>query len=236
MNELKEGKISNKDLAEWFGISSTTFNHAKDKKLEELKNFALFHLEGKKVVIDKVLNPIYSKQSSKAYQMVRDKVDEFWNPTGLDSCKRVSHQIVEYYGDQLQVADTTAYNYTRKGRNELYGIPFEAPGTLGSCVYTWCKKDGDNLMPLSDEEQKLKEFLIKKYFGDATEKQILVAGMVETGEITQEEAWGVLTELTNMKGGHFMSFLTELQEQLGCQIVRGTLVQRNAEMIGESAF
>lgn len=235
--ELKEGKISNKDLAEWFGVSSTTFNHAKEKKLEELKYFAHFHLEGKKVIIDKVLNPIYSKQGSKAYQMVKDKVDEFWSPTGLDSCKRVSNQIVEYYGEQLKVADATAYDYTRKGRNELYGVPFESAGTLGTCIYTWCKKDGDELVPLSDEEQELKEFLIKKYFGDATEKQILVAGMVETGEITQEEAWGVLTELTQMKGGRFMTFLSELQEKLGCQIVRGTLVQRNNAMIEEkSAF
>jgi len=46
------------------------------------------------------------------------------------------------------------------------------------------------------------------------------------GEITKEEAWGVLEELTNMKGeGNFMAFLTELQEKLHCKIIKGTLVE-----------
>lgn len=67
-----------------------------------------------------------------------------------------------------------------------------------------------------------------KYFGDATEKQVLVKAMVEAGEITTEEAWGILEEMTNMKGKtNFMGFLKELQGTLHCQVVRGTLVTRN---------
>lgn len=234
--ELKLGKITNKELAEWMGITANTFNKSKEKYLRELENFANFHIEGKKVVIDKIINPIFSKQGSKAYQMVRDKVDDFWSPTGLDSCKNVSNQIVEYYGDRLPVGKNTAYDYTRKGRNELYGVPFEAGGKLGKCVYTWCKKEGENLIPLTEEEQKIKELLIKKYFGNTTEKQILIAGMVEMGEIKKEEAWDILSELTNMKGNNFLLFLGELQEKIGCKVVRGTLVQRNQDALGMNAF
>ena len=65
-----------------------------------------------------------------------------------------------------------------------------------------------------------------KYFGDATEKQILVKGMIESGEIKKEDAWEVLEELTNMRTGNFMAFLTELQEKIGCQVIRGTFVER----------
>lgn len=236
MKELIVGKVANKDLAEWFGINPNTFNHSKEDKLNELKNFAEFHMEGKKVVIDKIINPVYTKQGSKAYQMIKDKVDDFWSDNGLDSCKRVSNQIVKFYGNELQVGDSTAYNYTRKGRNELYGKPFQEGGSLGSCIYTWCKKDGDMLIPFTDEEQAIKENLTKKYFGDASEKQIIVAGMVESGEINKEEAWDVLTELTNMKGSNFLSFLCELQEKLGCQVIRGTLVEKRQDLIEESAF
>ena len=32
---LREGKISNKELAEWFGISANSFSKNKEKKLEE---------------------------------------------------------------------------------------------------------------------------------------------------------------------------------------------------------
>lgn len=52
--------------------------------------------------------------------------------------------------------------------------------------------------------------------------------MVETGEISKEEAWGVLEELTNMKGqGNFMAFLAELQEKLHCMVIRGTVIEPN---------
>ncbi|MDV3427435.1 MAG: hypothetical protein LIR50_10275 [Bacillota bacterium] len=50
---------------------------------------------------------------------------------------------------------------------------------MGKCRYLWCKEteDGD-LRQLTFEEEEIKQKLIKKYFGDATEKQILVQGMV----------------------------------------------------------
>lgn len=238
--ELKLGKMTNKELAEWMGISSNCFAKMKEKKYEELKVFAEYHFDGKKVVIDKILNPVYSKKGSDAYQKIKDRIDEVWSPTGLDSCKNVSTKIKAFYGDDLNVGDTTTYLYTTRGRNELYGKPFEAGGSLGSCTYMWCKKNDDGmLVPLTPEEETVKANLIKKYFGNADEKQIIVSGMVESGEIKKEEAWDILTELTNMKGENFMMFLGELQEKLDCKIVRGTMVTRNkdvAEIEEKSAF
>lgn len=236
--ELHTGKYLNKDLAEWFGISQGSFNTKKEKKLEELKDFADFHLEGKKVVIDKVLIPIYSKRGSDAYQKIKEKIDEVWSESGLDSCSRVGEEIfydlVENDVD-FNLKNTTVYNYTIRGRNELYGKPFGEAGTLGSCIYTWCKKDEETgtYLPLSSEEQKIKSELQTKYFGDTSEKQILVKGMIASGEITQEEAWGVLEEMTNMTDNNFVMFLKELQDKIGCKIIKGTLVQRIAE---KSAF
>ena len=52
--------------------------------------------------------------------------------------------------------------------------------------------------------------------------------MVALGEIKKEDAWQLLEELTNMDDRGFMNFLVELQERIGCQVVRGTLVNRNA--------
>lgn len=238
MNKLVLGKMNNEQLAQWFGIGLKTFTNTKKKKLEELKLFAEFYEEKGKIFITKIYNDTYAKQGSTSYQMIRDKVDEFWSDTGLDSCKRVSNKIVKYYGKELPVEEGTAYNYTRRSRNELYGVPFGANGKLGSCIYTWCKKgEDDGLIPLTEEEEEIKKELIKKYFGSADEKQIIVAGMVEAGEIKKEEAWDILTELTNMKGSNFMMFLGELQERLQCQIIRGTLVSKNESiLIEDSAF
>lgn len=167
----------------------------------------------------------YDKQWGTNYGKIRDKIPEVWNSSGLDSSKRVSLEIQHQL--MLPLAERTVYNYTLKGRNELYGKPFGEPGELGRCTYTWCKKIGEGwtaeIVPLTPEEEEIKQNLIRKYFGDVSEKQVIVKAMVESGEISKEEAWDVLEELTNMKGrGNFMAFMGELQEKLDCMVIRGT--------------
>lgn len=240
MKELKTGVVQTKELAEWFGIKPSSFNVTKQKKLEELKDFADYQIiSSTKIKITKVKNPIYIKQQSKAYQLIINKIDECWNKDGLDSCKRVGQQISQELNKELALSPTTVYNYTRKGRNELYGTPFKSRGSLGYCTYLWCKKEGDGVntqyRQLTKEEEKIKKDLIKKYFGDASEKQVIVNAMVKAGEIKKEEAWDVLTELTHMEN-NFMPFLFELQEKLHCQVVRGTLVTRDSTFLKKGAF
>ena len=222
---------SNKELAEWFGITPASFSKYKEKKLEQLKAFADFEQVGnvqKKIKITRIYQPIYCKQGSATFNKIKSQVDEVWDPDGLDTCKRVSQKILEKNQYALAIADSTAYNYTLRSRNDLYGRPFdEAGGSLGHCRYMWCKEDDQgNLSVLTPEEEQIKQKLMKKYFGDATEKQILVQGMVEAGEIKKEEAWDILTQMTNMRGVNFYTFLKELQETLGCKVIKGTMVNR----------
>ena len=64
--------------------------------MEELKVFADYELIGgkqKKVLIKEVYNPVYSKQGSESYQITKSKINEVWDESGLDSCKRVSAVI-----------------------------------------------------------------------------------------------------------------------------------------------
>lgn len=62
--------------------------------------------------------------------------------------------------------------------------------------------------------------------------------MIDTGEITKEEGWEVLESLTNnvFTNNTFMEFLTELQELIGNQVVRGTLVKRDKDELPEITF
>ena len=71
LKELKEGKISLKELAEFFGIAYATIRNevAKRKKLKLLKEkYADFHIVYRKngsisyIVIDKVKKPFYEKE------------------------------------------------------------------------------------------------------------------------------------------------------------------------------
>lgn len=228
--ELVEGIMTNKDLAEWFGVKEDSFKRRKKDKLEELKLFADFYEEKGKVIITEIYEPVYQKQQGKTKQMVISKIDQVWSEDGLDSCSRVGNKICELLEEEGIVRKpNTVIAYTRQGRNELYGIPFMNEGRIGKCIYIWCKRDPETgeYSLLTEEEQIIKQNLQTKYFGDATEKQILVKGMVEAGEIRKEDAWDVLEEMTNMRTGNFMQFLKEIQEALHCQVIRGTLVERN---------
>ena len=46
--KLKIGIMSNKELAEWFGISPSSLSHDKERKIKELSAYADFELIGKK--------------------------------------------------------------------------------------------------------------------------------------------------------------------------------------------
>ena len=104
-------------------------------------------------------------------------------------------------------------------------------------MYLWCRKEFDkdnNIIvytEFTDEEQKIKKNLMKKYFSTDVEKEIIVSQMVNNGEITKEEAYDVLCEMKNLTGAGFMAFKSELEEKLGCKVVRATLLDKNENKI-----
>ncbi len=99
-----------------------------------LKNFAEYKEVGKRIEISHVIASEYDKHWNSNYGKIRDKIPEVWNASGLDSSKRVSLEIQHEL--MLPLTEGTVYQYTLKGRNELYGRPFGEPGELGRCTYT----------------------------------------------------------------------------------------------------
>jgi len=234
---LEEGKTyTGKQLAEWFDIKPESYKANKDRKLEELKIFADYELVGnktKKVHIKTVYNPVYSKQGSESYQLTKSKVDEFWDESGLDTCSRVSKEIYKSEKN-WKVQESTIYGYTLKSRDELYGKPWGEGGTLGHCIYQWSKKGEDGkLIPFTEEENKKKKELITKYFGDVTEKTLLVAAYVKAEKLDKEKGFDMLMEWTGMDNDEkFKMFLMELQEVVGTDVLKGTMVYRDNQQIG----
>ena len=227
----EDREYSLRELAAWFGINEATINRSKDKYLEYLDAFAEWEPVGKtKIKIKNVFIERFDKDVVSNYNKIKVTLDDCWNESGLDTCSRVAKEMER----SLDLAPSTIYRYVTKSRTELYGKPFFSMGEKGSCVYLWCKKQGEGAEAiytmLTPEEEQIKQSIIKKYYGDLTEKNIIVQGMVAAGEISKEEAWDFLTKLTDLDNGDkFFCFISELQNVLQATLVRGTLISRKEE-------
>ena len=90
----------------------------------------------------------------------------------------------------------------------------------------WCKmeeREGEQFfIQFTEEEEQVKKELLKKHFGTNEEKDLLIAEMVTNGEISKEDAYDIMMEYRNLNGKGFMSFLRELEKQIGSKVVKAT--------------
>ena len=213
VEQLKLGKMTQKELATWFGVTYSTFKtnpKTKAKRMEILKYFADYHMKKATVYIDKIHIPTYTK----AFDIVKLEFPKTWNESGLDTCARVGKEI---YNKNIEVSSqvqlVTAQQYTRQVKKELYGRNHvEEHGTMGYSKYCWGKilEDG-TCQELSDEELAIVRECSKEAYGQPlSDKAALLASAYESGEITAQEfdeGCVLTTEEKNMCYGNFISLL-----------------------------
>lgn len=233
MIQLEQGKLySGKQIAEWMGISPRTFANNKQKKLKQLQSFVDYRLEGnkiKKVYIEKIYEPVYHKKGSSARQEVRQNYEKFWHKD-LDTAKRVGEDMYRN-GIGNGVKCSTIIHYTGDEKRKDYGVAYGRDGRKGYCVMEWGKYVEENgerhLVPLTEEEKQIKNKLVKKWFGNTTDKQIFVAEMVSDGQIDREEAWDMLEELTNVEN-RLAGFRIDFMKAINADVDKGTRLIESA--------
>ena len=227
MTELSVGKFKLTELAEWFGVTKSTFANTKQKKLEELKEFADYELTSShQILIKKVRYPIYVKKHSKNYEIIKKQIPKTWNPDGIDTCKRVSHQIYTDKSNELTLSQSTTYVYTTKAKNDLYGkCGSKYGGNIGYSRYIWgiWDEDQQKYVKLNAEQTKIKNELLQKYMHSANEAALFIQDSIESGELTQEEAWEVYNEMTDVKT-NYLNFLDEFAILTGFKLTKCTLI------------
>ena len=240
--ELRLGFMSYEELAEWFGVKIGTFNNAKKKKLQVLKQFADYSVVCKGVEIKEIYIPVYSKKGSQAYQVVKQNFDRVWGKDStdpnFDTCRIVADKISDSH-KELAVKDDTIYKYVMNVRTEKYGHPcFEEYGELGHCFSAWGVKEINNegavyVRPLTADEEKIKNKLLKKYFGvkeeseaALIEKEVMIHSLVDSGQISKERAYDIIADMKNYNRGSYLSFFKELKKELDADVIRGTVLAR----------
>ena len=229
--ELHLGKMTNKELANWFNISSEYFNRTKKKKLQELKTFADFDEIYGGVNITNIHTSIYNKKESKIRELYKKGFEELHNP--IDTVTNINNKIFKKYEKELTTLSSaqSGYHYAIEVRNANYGVPFKNVGKFGRCFYLWCKvekRENNELyfVQFTPEEEEKKKILLKQFFGTDEEKDILIAQMVDSGEITEAEAYRLTREYRGLNNAGFMSFLKNLEVIIGAKVVRATKFEK----------
>lgn len=239
--ELKLGRMSNQELADWFGIGISSFKNRKRKKLEELSTFAKWEDAYGGVNILEIYNPVYSKKGSAAKQIIFDEFLNEWDKSGLDTVSNVTDKIYFKRGNELTVLKQTGYKYALQARDEYFGKPYLDMGKLGKCMYVWCKKEVTDegavvLTLFNEEEQAIKKELMTKYFKTDEEKDVMLAEMVKAGEITKAEAYDKMAEMRGLNEEGFIGFKTALEEALGASVVKGTVIEKSVDFDKEKGM
>lgn len=234
MKELCLGKIKTKDLADWFGISYGAFRNHKEEKLTELMDYCKFEEIYGGVNITEIYDELtYNKKGSRMKEFIKEHFEEVWDASGLDSSANAANKLTLKYGNELTITDNTTYRYILDARNQLFGRPFVEMGTKGTCTYQWCKKTAIDengivtLEPFNDEEEAIKKELMKRYFSTDVEKEVMVAEMVQAGEISKADAYDIIVGLKGLTGQGFMAFKAELERQIGYKVIKGTVLFKN---------
>ena len=228
--ELIEKIYSSKELAEWFGISPKTFSNKRKKYLNNLKYFADFEdLGGQKgILIKQVLNPIYSKKGSRAYQIIKDNFHKAWHSSGYDTAARVGSQIWKE-NEELQqlISEATAKQYVLKARTEFYGKVYDRDsyGELGICKPVYIARNSWDEAILLTDEQIATINKIRREIYDDEQAPMLDEALIHH-EITEEEYERILKDYNSKekRAERYYNFINRVADELDIMPDKVTLI------------
>ena len=228
--ELIEKIYSSKELAEWFGISPKTFSNKRKKYLNNLKYFADFEdLGGQKgILIKQVLNPIYSKKGSRAYQIIKDNFHKAWHSSGYDTAARVGSQIWKE-NEELQqlISEATAKQYVLKARTEFYGKVYDRDsyGELGICKPVYIARNSWDEAILLTDEQIATINKIRREIYDDEQAPMLDEALIHL-EISEEEYEKILKDYNSKekRAERYYNFINRVADELDIMPDKVTLI------------
>lgn len=229
--ELTVGKKKIRDIAEWRGIKINTFSHNREKYLNELKSFAVFHEEGKGIIIiDEVLEPIYTKAKSELYQKVSKEVPKRWHFNQPETCKRVADEIYDSQMEKLGLSEDdmpwsrgTVNQYVLADKKERYGKTGQAPGRQGYCHYCWGIPDKEKgYRYLTEEEEEIKNDIFIKYYNGISEDMVFTAMAFKDKELNRKEFVESVNGLTERISKVYHHYSKAFKDKTGFQLIRCT--------------
>lgn len=216
--ELKLGKMTSQEIANWFNVSYNSYRRDKKRYLNILQDYCQYEEVYGGIIIKEIFIKIYDKKLSK-------KVDKLFLKeiiTANDQLSTISGIARKYKNEFENLNDSAIRKQLTKSRNKLFGETVKQSGIMGSRDYVWAIKVSDlnQYRFLTEEENKIFDALILMVYGNTdTEKikglMLLDKAFKET-DMTKEEYLAIKED----KGYNFFeSIISNFNAITGNQIV-----------------
>ena len=165
--ELKIGKMSSKELAQWLGISYSTYKNNIDKQLEKLTMYADFE----KIYGGVNIKEIYIKEYDKNLNYKNDILFLKEIQTCNDSIATITGMTRKYEDYFEDIGQRSVRRQLTESRDRLFGKSNglePSKGVMGMREYIWAIKvsEMNEYRYLTKEENELFDALIKKVYGN----------------------------------------------------------------------
>lgn len=223
--ELKLGKMTSKELAQWFEIAPKTFTSSKKKYLEKLENFCDFEEVYGGVIIKEIYYALYVKDFSKDaeiyLEIVKNSNEHLCSISGIAEVAKYRDEFRTCSASGIQKrmtkAGITGFGITRDDNSY---------GKYGSRKYVWAIKlyeDNNLYRHLTEEEEKIFDELITAVYMSEPERvkqaALLEKTYKEDKDMTKEEYF----EKKELLGLNiFSGVIRRFKDKTGLQIVHAT--------------
>ena len=202
---LKLGKMTSKELAQWFGVTYQTYRKVKVKKLDILSCYCRFE----EVYGGIIINEIYVEQycGDLAAQDVKNYVEEIRSiPSGLSSVAGMARKFQQEKQEYKDLSfGAVQYRLTKAGnvsfgRNDALEKGLEA-GPYGTRTTVWAIKINDlnQYRRLTPEEDARFNEIISACYAEAPEKIKMLAALEKSykndNSMTKEEYFNLKERL-----------------------------------------
>lgn len=224
--------MSIQNLAEWANVSMQYLSKNKTKWCDKnLSSYAEYELVRGGVNILTVYDPYYANP---VRQQIKELFPKVWGGEGhrIDTCKNAASKM-ERKIKHKKVESSTIYSYLCQEKRELYGVPKKRGGKMGSCRFVMCKFVGEQPEPFTEQEEEVRQRLMKQYLQTTEDQVITMRGAKESlarNEITKEEYEEIINNTLETDVG-WDKFIEAFEKE--CNITTGlaTLVEDNALLI-----
>lgn len=166
MLELRLGKLTTKELADWFGISYGTFRNNKTKKFEDLKNYCEFDEVYGGIIIKEIYFSRYDKGYSKDDEVYLREVKA--SNEHISTISGIARKLKTEDKDYKDLSESQIKRRMTKAGVRTFGVTsnFIEKGRYGTREYVWAIKEDDfnKYRHLTKEEDEIFSKLILDFY------------------------------------------------------------------------